>query len=229
MPNSSRAVIAGSTSGRMSPSPLGLLDQVGHDLVELRGAGPAPRRSVPVLPRARSSSVTYGKRSASTPTLPRTRRSSRSIAGSSLASDLVGDREQAVERPVQRQREQVFLAVHVVVDRGLGDAEPPRQVLHAGAVVAALVEDGRRPPPAATPGRSRDARAAAAWPPGLAAPGGPPARRLAMRHAEHDNIPNDRSVKRRKTEELTMTVLRSYVGRDTGSRRTARAGRCSTR
>ena len=57
-----------------------------------------------------------------------------------------GHRGQAVQGPVQGQAEQFLLARHVVVDGRLGDAEPGRQVAHAGAVVAALVEqlDGRR-------------------------------------------------------------------------------------
>jgi hypothetical protein len=48
--------------------------------------------------------------------------------------------EEAVECAVDRQSEQFVLAGHVVVDRGLGDAQFARQVFHAGAVVAAFVE-----------------------------------------------------------------------------------------
>jgi hypothetical protein len=74
-----------------------------------------------------------------------------------------GHRGQAAQGPVQGQAEQFLLARHVVVDGRLGDAEPGRQVAHAGAVVAALVEqlDGHRQhrgevvagPPAAPPFR----------------------------------------------------------------------------
>ena len=53
---------------------------------------------------------------------------------------LLGDGEQRVQRAVERQPQQVPLARHVVVDRRLGDAEPGGQLVHAGRLVAALVE-----------------------------------------------------------------------------------------
>src|SRR5439155_1159988 len=51
-----------------------------------------------------------------------------------------GHRGQAVQGPVQSQAEQLLLARHVVVDGRLGDAEPDREVAHAGPVVAARIE-----------------------------------------------------------------------------------------
>ena len=103
-------------------------------------------RSTSVLPRTRSSSVTYGSRSASTRTASRTSASSRSMAGASSPRARSPGLPEPVKRPVQRQPQQLLLARHVVVDPRLGDAEPPRQVLHARPVVAALVEDLDRDP-----------------------------------------------------------------------------------
>jgi hypothetical protein len=119
----------------------GLLDQAGHDAVEL----PPPLQGVPldlgVAPHAQQ------------------QRDVRQPVGQHLDAALhqpfepldggpaglpgLGGRlGQPVERPVEGQAEQVLLAVHVVVDGRLRDAEPPGQDLHAGAVVTTLVEDG---------------------------------------------------------------------------------------
>jgi len=54
--------------------------------------------------------------------------------------DVVEQREQPVQRPVGGQPEQFLLARHVVVDRRFRASQLARQVLHARAVVAALVE-----------------------------------------------------------------------------------------
>jgi hypothetical protein len=53
---------------------------------------------------------------------------------------LVEDPEEPVQRPADGQAQQLLLAGDVVVDRRLGDARRPGEVLHGGAVVAALVE-----------------------------------------------------------------------------------------
>jgi hypothetical protein len=53
-------------------------------------------------------------------------------------------RLQAVQRPPRGQAQQLLLPRHVVVDRRPGHPEAAGQVIHAGAVVAALVEHLRR-------------------------------------------------------------------------------------
>src|SRR5690606_7616229 len=54
----------------------------------------------------------------------------------------VQDGEQRVQRPADGEVEQLLLAGDMVVDGRLGDAEAAGQLLHAGAVVSAFVEDG---------------------------------------------------------------------------------------
>ena len=84
--------------------------------------------------------MTYGSRSTRTPTLERSSDVEALDRRPVEAAYLVGDLLEADQRAVEGQRQQRFLALDVVVDGGLADAEPPRQVLDAGAVEAALVE-----------------------------------------------------------------------------------------
>ena len=134
---------AGSTSVRTSPS----CSAARTSPVTMRSNSRrrcSAVRSTSVLPRSRSSRVTNGSSAASTRTEPRTTCSSRSIAGPVVAPGLLGDGEQRVQRPVERQPQQLDLAGHVVVDRRLGDAEPGGHLVHAGRLVAALVEQRDR-------------------------------------------------------------------------------------
>jgi hypothetical protein len=84
------------------------------------------------------------------------------------------DREQAVQRAAGGQPEQLLFRRHMVIDRGLRDAERARQVLHRGRVVAALVEQPHRGSQdrlqvvPRTPGTPRAPRASRA--PGRSAP-----------------------------------------------------------
>src|SRR5690348_6202376 len=61
--------------------------------------------------------------------------------GALIRFGLVVNRGQRGQRTFARGREQRFLAVDVVVERRLRDAGSAREVFHARAVVAALVED----------------------------------------------------------------------------------------
>jgi hypothetical protein len=48
---------------------------------------------------------------------------------------------QAAQRMIERDRQDLLFVGHVVIDRGLRDAEPARQVLHGRRVVALLIKD----------------------------------------------------------------------------------------
>ena len=112
-----------------------------------------------MLPRTRNSKVTYGSCACKHPHAAADQEFQPLDRGRIECARLVGDGEQPVQRAVERTPQQLLLARHVVVDRRLRDAQAAGEVLHAGAVVAALVEhldgDGEQ----RRPGRNRAARA----------------------------------------------------------------------
>src|SRR5580704_10711043 len=134
-PGDSRRADVG-TQGALVP---GLRDQPGHGGIELPPPRQRPplRLGVPPDPQQQGDEgqLRHQQQHAAPGQFLQSR-DGRRLHG----RDLVQHREQPVERPVHGQPEQLLLARHVVVDRGLGDAQLPGQVLHAGPVVAALVE-----------------------------------------------------------------------------------------
>ncbi len=168
-----------STSPRSSPSRTAAAKSPATRWSNSRRRSSA-HRSVSVLPRTRSSSVTYGSSATSTSTVRRVTYWARSSGRPGDRALLVQDGEEPVDGPADGPAQQLLLGGDVVVDRGLGDPGRLREVLHRGAVVPALVEDAHRhreqrlgrvrvapapwgapraPPP--LPGRGRARRAAA--------------------------------------------------------------------
>ena len=140
MPNSSRVDHPGVEVGADVAVPGGLATRPATKRSNSRRRSSA-QRSAPVLPCTLSSNVTYGSRSASTSTSRRTTCSSRSI-GLPTCWGLEGHGEQGFDGPLEREPQQLLLAVDVVVERRLRQPGRAGQVLHARPVVPAFGEDG---------------------------------------------------------------------------------------
>ena len=138
-PNNSRLVIAGSTSGRTSPSATAWATRPATMWSNWRRRERAARSTRRVAVDAEEQGD-EGQALAEHADAPAHQLFELGDGRTSARCDVVDDGEQPVEGVVEGELEQLLLAGDVVIDRRLGDAQPRSQVVHPRSVVAALVE-----------------------------------------------------------------------------------------